>query len=137
MHDGNIPYATSAARVATTWASETQSADVVLPRRLAWTYMLTWQLTFRWQLVRGSVRGTVAAGQVRGLGVRWQGGRANHWCKRYGIPSQSLARFKEASRKGTWRKQIGGSSCIMLAYEGCLPKPIIGNKVSRWELCKD
>ncbi|GJT64911.1 hypothetical protein Tco_1016391, partial [Tanacetum coccineum] len=32
----NIPSATSAADVAATWASRTQSADVALPRGLTW-----------------------------------------------------------------------------------------------------
>ncbi|GJS38867.1 hypothetical protein Tco_0563910, partial [Tanacetum coccineum] len=36
LQEGKIPSAMSAADVAATWASGTQSVDVALPRRLTW-----------------------------------------------------------------------------------------------------
>nr|GEW88509.1 hypothetical protein [Tanacetum cinerariifolium] len=37
-----IPSSTLADDVAAMWTCGTQSADMALPRRLTWTYMLTW-----------------------------------------------------------------------------------------------
>ncbi|GKD52044.1 hypothetical protein Tco_1281020 [Tanacetum coccineum] len=96
----NIPSATSAADVAATWASGTQSADVALPRGLTWdlhadiaasVVLCRWRLdesqddTWHMRLSEGSVRGAGGQISVQGSGrvqyevsipeaSRWTGG---------------------------------------------------------------
>ncbi|GKA31214.1 hypothetical protein Tco_0717519 [Tanacetum coccineum] len=112
LQEGKIPSTTSAADMAATWASGTQSADVALTRRLTWDP----HAAVTADVVRYEVR--VSGGRVAEpiIGVRGMGSRANHWL--------GLRKHLEGVR--------GMLSLVDLAgVLGTQAEAIIGNKVSR------